>query len=139
MCGVNFLRILCYDRSNRVRKSLGKWMTIIHSSKRLWPFYYSSENNMLYQGYQEDWHDNKNTNVMDINAITRTSSILYLKNKTQHWNIFLMTQSLSTLLFSLGMASLSQPNNIETPTSTSTNHQLSSVFQISSQIHLSVL
>ena len=48
----------CHEGSNRLIESLGKWTTTIKSSKRLWPFYYSSKNNTLYQGYREDWHDN---------------------------------------------------------------------------------
>ena len=52
------LRPLYHEGSNRLIESLGKWTTTIHPSKRLWPFYYSSENNMLYQGYREHCHDN---------------------------------------------------------------------------------
>ena len=52
------LRSLCHAGSNQLIKSLGKWTTTIHSSQRLWPFYYSSTTNILYYGYRDDWHDN---------------------------------------------------------------------------------
>ena len=48
----------CHEGPTRLIKSLSKWTTTINSSKRLWPFCYSVKNNILYQGYKEDWHDN---------------------------------------------------------------------------------
>ena len=53
-----FLPQYCHEGSTRLIKSLGKWTTTIQSSKGLWPFYYSSKSNILYQGYRENWHDN---------------------------------------------------------------------------------
>ena len=44
-----FLCQYCHEGSTRLIKNLGKWTTTIQSSKRLWPFYYSSKNNILYQ------------------------------------------------------------------------------------------
>ena len=53
-----FLRQYCHKESTRLIKSLGKRTTTIPSSKRLWTFYFSSKDTILYQGYREDWHDN---------------------------------------------------------------------------------
>ena len=53
-----FLNQYCHKESTRLIKSLSEWTTTIQSSKRLWSFYYSSKNTILYQGYTEDWHGN---------------------------------------------------------------------------------
>ena len=53
------LRSFCHPGSTkRLFQSLGQWTTTIHTSQRLWPFYYSSTTEILYRGYREDWHDN---------------------------------------------------------------------------------
>ena len=44
--------------TKRLLQSLGQWTTTIHTSQRLWPFYYSSTTEILYRGYREDWHSN---------------------------------------------------------------------------------
>ena len=31
---------------------------MIHTSQRLWPFYYFSTTGILYRGYRDEWHDN---------------------------------------------------------------------------------
>ena len=48
------LRSFCHAGSKRLIKSLGQWITIIHTSQRLWPFYYSSTTEILYHGYRDD-------------------------------------------------------------------------------------
>ena len=52
------LRSYCYTGTNRLINSHGQWTTTIHSSQRLWQFYYSLTNNILYRGNRDDWHDN---------------------------------------------------------------------------------
>ena len=53
-----FPRQYCHEGSTRLIENLGKLTITIQSSKRLWSFYYSSKNNILYQEYREGWHDN---------------------------------------------------------------------------------
>ena len=54
-----FLRPLCFTGSNKLRQSLRDWTVTLKTSHRLWPFYYSCETNMLYQGYRKHWHDHE--------------------------------------------------------------------------------
>ena len=59
LSGANFsIKSFCHAKSQRLIKSLGQWTTTIHTSKRLWPFYYSPTTGILYRGYRDEWHDN---------------------------------------------------------------------------------
>lgn len=40
----------------RLRLPLGDWLTKANDSERLWPFYYSNKNNVLYRSYRKEWH-----------------------------------------------------------------------------------
>ena len=52
----NFLKSLCYEKSQRLIRGLGQWTTTIHTSQRVWQFYYSRSTGMLYRR-REDWND----------------------------------------------------------------------------------
>ena len=58
-----FLRPMCYEGSSKLLSNdetqLGRWMSTIHTSSRLWPYYYSVSENTVYRGYREDWHSNE--------------------------------------------------------------------------------
>ena len=43
-------------RRLRLRLPLGDWEGKANESERLWPFYYSHANNVLYRSYRKDWH-----------------------------------------------------------------------------------
>ena len=43
-------------RRLRLRAPLGDWIMPSNESERLWPFYYSNDNNVLYRSYREHWH-----------------------------------------------------------------------------------
>ena len=88
-----FLRCYCHEGFNRLIASLGKWMTTIQPSKRLWLFYYSSKNNTVYQGYREDGMTTPSTNLMNMNVTKAISFNLHLNIETLKWNITQMTQS----------------------------------------------
>ena len=87
-----FLRLYCHEGTNRLINSLGQWTTTIHSSQRLWPFYYSSTTNILYQGYRDDWHDNTkyqfdeyecdDEDVFDYVPEVRNVELKYMPNDT---------------------------------------------------------
>ena len=70
------LRSFCHAGLNRLIKSLGQWTTTIHSSQRLWPFYYSSTTNILYRRYRDDWHDNYTAGIETIGMTTRSTSLM---------------------------------------------------------------
>ena len=40
----------------RLSIPLGNWNVITNESKRLWPFYYSHNHNILYRSYRKEWH-----------------------------------------------------------------------------------
>jgi hypothetical protein len=40
----------------RLRMPLGDWQVKANNSERLWPFYYSNNNNVLYKSYRKEWH-----------------------------------------------------------------------------------
>jgi ribonuclease HI len=40
----------------RLRVKLGDWNITANESDRLWPFYYSNNNDTLYRSYRKDWH-----------------------------------------------------------------------------------
>ena len=40
----------------RLRIPLGDWLIQANDSERLWPFYYSNSNNVLYRSYRKEWH-----------------------------------------------------------------------------------
>ena len=40
----------------RLRRPLGDWQVKANESERLWPFYYSHSNNILYRSFRKDWH-----------------------------------------------------------------------------------
>jgi len=46
------------DIGTRMRLSLplGNWQVRANDSERLWPFYYSNANNILYRSFRRDWH-----------------------------------------------------------------------------------
>ena len=53
---------MCYAGSSKLKNDdqnqLGDWNSTIQNSHRLWPFYYSCNENKVYRGYREDWHSN---------------------------------------------------------------------------------
>jgi len=40
----------------RLAVSLGNWHVRANDSERLWPFYYSHSNNILYRSFRKEWH-----------------------------------------------------------------------------------
>jgi hypothetical protein len=40
----------------RLSIPLGDWQVKANESERLWPFYYSNSNNILYRSYRKEWH-----------------------------------------------------------------------------------
>ena len=40
----------------RLHLPLGDWRINANDSERLWPFYYSNSNNILYRSFRKDWH-----------------------------------------------------------------------------------
>jgi hypothetical protein len=40
----------------RPQEKLGDWNIRANESERLWPFYYSKKNDILYRSYRKDWH-----------------------------------------------------------------------------------
>ena len=51
----NFLQPMCYAGSSKLltneETQLGRWTNTIHTSSRLWPYYYSVSKNTVYRGY----------------------------------------------------------------------------------------
>ena len=54
---------MCYEDSSKLlsndKTQLGRWMSTIRTSSRLWPYYYSISENTVYIEYREDWHSNE--------------------------------------------------------------------------------
>ena len=80
------LQLFCHAGLNQLINNLGKWTTTIHSSQQLWPFYYTSTTNILYRGYRKNTvgiemigMTTRSTNLMNMNAMMTTFSILYPK------------------------------------------------------------
>jgi hypothetical protein len=40
----------------RLCRPLGNWLVTAKKSERLWPFYYSHSQNVLYRSFRKDWH-----------------------------------------------------------------------------------
>jgi len=40
----------------RLKETLGDWNIKANDSERLWPFYYSNKNDVLYRSYRMEWH-----------------------------------------------------------------------------------
>ena len=52
----NFLKSLCYTKSQRLIRGLGQWTTTIHTSQRVWQFYYSRVTRILYKRREDCNH-----------------------------------------------------------------------------------
>ena len=88
----NFLQPMCYAGSSKLltndETQLGRWTSTIHTSSRLWPYYYSVSENTVYRGYREDWHSNEkyqfdayqgnDAELFDFNPIDRNIEIKYM-------------------------------------------------------------
>jgi hypothetical protein len=37
----------------RLRRALGDWNQMVNESERMWPFYYSNTNDILYRSYRK--------------------------------------------------------------------------------------
>ena len=55
-CSIGIDRVKDIGNRLRLRFPLGNWQVKANDSERLWPFYYSHSNNVLYKSYRKEWH-----------------------------------------------------------------------------------
>jgi hypothetical protein len=58
----------------RLKEKLGDWNILANESERLWPFYYSKKNDVLYRSYRKDWHQQ---GVFNFDCPTRNNKNTY--------------------------------------------------------------
>ena len=50
----NFLKSLCTEQKYKLSNPLGNWIQSVQTSERIWPFYYSAQQNKMFRSYRED-------------------------------------------------------------------------------------
>ena len=56
MCSEGLNQVQQVGKRLRLSCPLGDWKVMANHSERLWPFYYSHHNNVLYRSYRKDWY-----------------------------------------------------------------------------------
>ena len=51
--------IVCTKRKYKLESPLWNLSQSVQSSQRIWPFYYSAQEKMMFRSYREDWHSKK--------------------------------------------------------------------------------
>jgi hypothetical protein len=55
-CQLGIDNVKASGKRLRLRLPLGDWQVRANKLERLWPFYYSNNNNVLYRSYRNEWH-----------------------------------------------------------------------------------